>query len=121
MTWGTLAIHDHYFDFAVSKWTLCSIDGLPQALSELRRVLKPEGCFLFLKHGLSPEPQTARWQHRLSGFQMIFGDGCRLDRNFRELIPANGFQIEAIDEYYQEKQAKYVGYTYQGIAVPLPD
>ena len=115
-----LPFDDNFFDFAVSTWTLCSIDDLPKALSEIRRVLKPTGRFLFLEHGISPETKIARWQNRMNGLQMIFGDGCRLNRNFRELIPNKGFQLEAISEYYQKKQAQYVGYTYEGSATPTP-
>jgi ubiquinone/menaquinone biosynthesis C-methylase UbiE len=114
-----LPFDDNFFDFAVSTWTLCSINDLPQALSEIQRVLKPEGRFLFLEHGISPDSQVAKWQNRLNGLQMIYGDGCRLNRNFRELIPASGFRIDTLDEFYQEKQKKYVGYTYRGSATPL--
>ncbi len=113
-----LPFDDDFFDFAVSTWTLCSIDDLSRALAEIHRVLKPEGRFLFLEHGLSSEAGVARWQNRLNGLQMIFGDGCRLNRNFRELIPASGFQMETLDEYYQERQAKCVAYTYRGAAIP---
>ena len=42
------------FDCVVSTFTLCSIAGVGQALSEVYRVLKPSGRFLFLEHGLSP-------------------------------------------------------------------
>ena len=38
-----LPFADRTFDCVVSTWTLCSIAGAGQALSEVRRVLKPSG------------------------------------------------------------------------------
>src|SRR5262245_61908413 len=53
-----LPFEDSRFDCAVSTFTLCSIKDVAQALSEVYRVLKGGGTFLFLEHGLSPEPRV---------------------------------------------------------------
>ena len=111
----SLPLDSGSFDVAVSTWTLCSIPDVNAALKELRRVLKPEGKFLFLEHGLSRDPGVARWQKRLNGVQQLIGDGCQLVRDFRELIPAAGFQFDEIEEYYQEKIPRTHGYTYRGV------
>jgi ubiquinone/menaquinone biosynthesis C-methylase UbiE len=111
-----LPFEDNCFDCAVSTFTLCSIDKVDQALSEVFRVLKPGGKFLFLEHGLSPEPKVQKWQGRLNWLQMHVGDGCRLDRNIKELIAAQPFSSVDVEEFYLEKAPKTHGYFYKGIA-----
>jgi len=54
-----LPFEEKTFDCAVSTFTLCSIDAVSQAVSEVFRVLKLGGRFLFLEHGLSPEPAVS--------------------------------------------------------------
>jgi SAM-dependent methyltransferase len=61
-----LPFEDSRFDCAVSTFTLCSIEDVAQALREVYRVLKSGGKFLFLEHGLSPEPSVQKWQRRLA-------------------------------------------------------
>src|SRR6516225_562590 len=61
-----LPFEDNRFDCAVSTFTLCSIEDVAQALREVYRVLKTGGTFLFLEHGLSPEPSVQKWQRRLN-------------------------------------------------------
>jgi ubiquinone/menaquinone biosynthesis C-methylase UbiE len=51
-----LPFPENSFDSVVSTFTLCSIDAVSRALTEVYRVLKPGGRFLFLEHGLSPDP-----------------------------------------------------------------
>src|SRR5690349_4279457 len=104
------------FDTVVSTWTLCSIDEVEKALGEIRRVLKPDGKFIFIEHGLAPDPKTQVWQHRLTPIQKKLVGNCRLDRAMRELIEGQAFKIEAIKEYYVEKVPKITGYLYEGIA-----
>jgi ubiquinone/menaquinone biosynthesis C-methylase UbiE len=104
------------FDCVVSTFTLCSIAEVNQALAEVYRVLKPGGRFLFLEHGLSPEPKVQKWQHRLNGLHMRLADGCHLDRNITELIAAQPFASVEVEESYLEKTPKTHGYLYQGRA-----
>ena len=104
------------FDCVVSTFTLCSIAGVGEALSEAYRVLRPGGKFLFLEHGLSPEPTVQKWQRRLNWLQMRLADGCRLDRDIRGLVTAQPFSLEQIDQFYMEQFPKTHGYMSRGVA-----
>ena len=114
-----LPFEDNRFDCAVSTFTLCSIEDVGQALSEVYRVLKPGGRFLFLEHGLSPEPSVQKWQRRLNWLQMRLADGCHLDRNMKELVAAQPFSSVEVEEFYLEKTPKTHGYMYRGIATQM--
>jgi ubiquinone/menaquinone biosynthesis C-methylase UbiE len=105
------------FDCVVSTFTLCSIAKIDQAMVELYRVIKPGGRFLFLEHGLSPEPTVQRWQHRLNWLEMLLADGCRLDRDIRRIIATQPFSSLPIEEFYMADVPKTHGYTFRGIAV----
>jgi ubiquinone/menaquinone biosynthesis C-methylase UbiE len=113
-----LPMRDHTFDSVVSTWTLCSIHNVVRALREIRRVLKPEGRFFFVEHGLSDNPRVQRWQHRLNPLQKRIADGCHLNRNMRELVEAQQFHLVELHQFYIDGYPKILGYMYQGIAVP---
>src|SRR5207244_10223608 len=81
-----LPFEDGAFDCVVSTFTLCSIEDVGQALREVYRVLSPGGKFLFLEHGISPQANVRKWQHRLNWIQMRLAGGCHLDRNMRALV-----------------------------------
>ena len=68
-----LPFADSMFDCVVSTWTLCSIERVDQSLREVYRVLKAGGQFLFLEHGLSPDPSVQKWQRHLNWLQMHLG------------------------------------------------
>ncbi len=110
-----LPMPDASFDTVVSTWTLCSIADVDQALQEIYRVLKPDGIFVFIEHGLSVEPRIQVWQNRLTPIQKIVGDGCHINRNIRELVSRYFPQI-AIEEFYAENLPKIAGYFYKGTA-----
>ena len=112
-----LSFEDHTFDTVVSTFTLCSIEDVGQALGEAYRVLKPGGRFLFLEHGLSPEPNVQKWQRRLNWLEMCLADGCRLDRNIRELVAAQPFSSVALEEFNLGQTPKTHGHLYKGIAI----
>jgi ubiquinone/menaquinone biosynthesis C-methylase UbiE len=83
-------------DTVLLTWTLCSIPDTDAALREIRRVLKPGGRLLFVEHGLAPEPDVQRWQHRLTPFWSKIAGGCHLDRDAPALIREAGFEIEHV-------------------------
>ena len=117
MTSEQLPFDDNAFDCVVSTFTLCSIEKVTQAVGEVYRVLKSGGRFLLLEHGLSPEPNIQKWQHRLNWLEMRLGDGCHLDRNIREIVVVPSFSQISIDEFYLERTPKTHGYLYRGSAI----
>ena len=110
-----LPFRDAAFDTLVMTWTLCSIPNPGAALNEMRRVLKPVGCLLFVEHGLAPEPGIIRWQHRLTPCWKRIGGGCHLDRKMDDLIRAAGFRLGALETGYM-KGPKPWTFMYQGSA-----
>jgi ubiquinone/menaquinone biosynthesis C-methylase UbiE len=104
------------FDCAVSTFTLCSIEDVSQALAEVYRVLKPGGRFLFLEHGLSPEPGVQKWQRRLNRLHVRLANECHLDRNVKGLVGAQPFASVEVEEFYLEGTPRTHGYMYRGIA-----
>jgi len=99
----------------VMTWTLCSIPNPIEALGEMRRILKPGGRLLFAEHGLSPETQIARWQHRLTPAWERIGGGCHLNRKMDDMIRRAGFEIEVVETGYM-KGPKPWTFMYQGSA-----
>src|SRR5688572_16735588 len=104
------------FDTVVSTWTLCSIADVAHALAEVHRVLRPGGQFLFVEHGLSPDPDVARWQRRLDPIQKRLADGCHLTRNIHALIGTSPLRIQSCDRFYLRQTPRIAGYTYRGVA-----
>lgn len=95
---------------------MCSIENV-HALNEVHRVLGPGRPFLFLEHGLSPEPHVQKWQRRLNWLELRLAGGCRLDRNIRLLVGSLPFASVDIDEFYPEGVPRTHGYIYRGVAV----
>lgn len=110
-----LPMADQSFDTVVSTWTLCSIAKVEQALTEINRVLKVGGKFLFIEHGLSDKPQIQAWQNRLTPLQKIIADGCHLNRNIQQLVE-NQFNLVHLERFKLENLPEPLGYTYKGIA-----
>ena len=104
------------FDCVVSTFALCSIEDVAQALREVYRVLRAGGKFLFLEHGISPQANVQKWQHRLNRLHMRLAGGCHLDRDMRALITAEPFASVEIDEFDMEKTPKTHGHMYRGVA-----
>ena len=83
-------------------------------------MLRPDGRFLFLEHGLSPDPGIARWQRRLTPLQKMIGGGCHLDRPIAALLEASGLATDpaTFEARYVPRLPRVVGWFSSGVARP---
>jgi ubiquinone/menaquinone biosynthesis C-methylase UbiE len=111
-----LPFADASFDTVVTTWTLCSIADVDAALAEMKRVLKPQGEFLFCEHGRSDDEKTAVWQDRLNPLQKVAGCGCNLNRAIDRLIQRGGFEIVSLDRFLMPNAPRIFSEMYRGVA-----
>lgn len=110
-----LPIESGSVDRVLATWTLCSIPRPDRALAEIYRVLRSGGEFRFAEHGLSPDPDVARWQNRITPIQRRVAGGCHLNRPVRSLLEASGLEVTTLDNYYISGPKPW-GYMYEGAA-----
>ena len=104
------------FDCVVIGYSLCTIPDPLKALAEARRLMKPEGSLFFMEHGLAPEQNIQKWQHRLTPGWKKIGGGCNLNRDIENLISTSGFQFKSLSKKYI-KGPKIAAFQYYGEAV----
>lgn len=95
-----IPMDDASFDSIVCTYTLCTIPDPLQALSEMRRVLKPGGKLVFCEHGEAPDENVRRWQKRLNPIWKPIAGGCNLDRPVPKLLEQGGFKVSGLETMY---------------------
>ena len=109
-----IPLAENSVDTVVSTWSLCSVDDVPKVLQEIRRVLKPQGKFIFVEHGQSPEKIKAWTQRLVTPLMKNFTGNCHLDRKVDDLIRESGLLIESIQMFPEE--GRPLMFSYRGIA-----
>jgi ubiquinone/menaquinone biosynthesis C-methylase UbiE len=113
-----LPFEDHSFDTVVSLAVLCTVDDPQRTLSEIRRVLRPDGRFVFLEHVRSTDPALARWQDRLERPWGWIAGGCHPNRRTLEAIERAGFEVVEVEEEELPDLPRLVKPNIKGFASP---
>ncbi|MGH6871683.1 MAG: class I SAM-dependent methyltransferase [Rhizomicrobium sp.] len=104
-------------DTVLITYTLCTIPDVMKALSEMRRVLKPDGRMIFCEHGEAPDEAVRKWQRRLTPAWKAIGGGCHVGRPIPKLIADGGFRVERMETMYLPGTPRFAGFNYWGDAV----
>lgn len=92
-----LPFEDGTFDTVVGSLLLCSVGDPDRSLAEIRRVLEPDGQYLFLEHVRSDDPDLARSQDRWEGVWKVIGQGCHPNRDTLPRIES-AFAIDEVEQ-----------------------
>jgi len=88
-----LPFPDASFDTVVSVHVFCSVFDLKKGLSEVRRVLKPDGQLRFFDHVRSRNPAGAFAQDAVLPVWRWFGAGCHPNRDIAAEVENAGFRL----------------------------
>jgi SAM-dependent methyltransferase len=95
-----LPAEDASMDAVVSTLVLCSVRDLRASLTEIRRVLRPGGRFIFIEHVAAPAGSwLRRWQNWLQPAWSWFADGCHPNREIWRGIESTGFAHVEIEHF----------------------
>ena len=112
----SIPLQNESVDTVLVTFALCTIPAVEQALTEMRRVLKPGGRLIFCEHGRSPDIGVQRWQNRLNPLWKRCMGGCNLNRDMPALIGDSGFALDRLETEYLKNVPRFAGYRYLGIA-----
>src|SRR5256885_10632340 len=116
---GRLPFPDAQFDCVVTTMTLCSIGDPVPALREMRRVLKPDGTYVFLEHGRSDDARVARRQDFFNPLQRRLPRGCNINRLIDALIREAGLMVRRLPPAEHEAAPRMIAGRYSGTALPV--
>jgi ubiquinone/menaquinone biosynthesis C-methylase UbiE len=82
-------------DTVVGTLVLCTVTDPVLSLTEIRRVLRPGGQLVLLEH-VRGEGPTETAQRVLDPLWRVFGRGCHLTRDTRQLVADAGFDTSEL-------------------------
>ena len=113
-----LSLPDRSADSVVATLVLCTVSDPAAALSEVRRVLTPEGRFRFVEHVRAAGPRLARFQDFILPLHRRIAAGCHPNRDTVALIEREGFTLVELERF--PLGPTWVRPHVFGVAVPRP-
>lgn len=108
---------DHTYDCVFVSLVCCSVNDVPSALAEIKRVLKPGGRLLFLEHVAAPQGSQRRmWQNILNAPWGKLAGNCHLNRDTERSLVDAGFELEHITRESLRKAMPLVRPSIRGVA-----
>lgn len=102
-----LPYEDESFDTVVESLVLCSIDDEQAMLSEIKRILKPDGILIHIDHGLPKNQKLKKLFRFFAPLWRRMTKSCRIDKDQRAIIIDSGLEI--IEESTTAKGVFYWG------------
>ncbi len=113
-----LSLADASFDTVVCTLVLCSVGNLEKTLSEIHRVLRPQGKLIFIEHVAAVNnPKRYQWQCRLELLWKHFAAGCHLTRCTEDAIIRAGFRMIELAHQSMRGVPSVVRPSIRGVAV----
>lgn len=117
MSVDNMSFEGETFDTVVSTFCFCSIQNLNKSLSEIKRVLKPDGKVIFLEHGKAKNNILSIMQNMVNPLFNLFAGGCNVNRDYLSLMEEKGFVFDNCSIMRSKIIPKsLVGHLYIGIA-----
>lgn len=91
-----LPFADGSFDTVVCTLVLCTVPDQHAALSEIHRVLRPDGVLVFVEHVRAHIPALARRQDRWRRPWRVLAGGCEPNRDTVLAIAGAGFTVSEV-------------------------
>lgn len=114
----SIPLPDASFDAVVTTLVLCMVQRPADALSELRRVLRPGGKLVFLEHVAAVDnPKLMKWQERVEPVWKRVVAHCHLTRDTERSIWQAGFRIVSCDRERMRDTFPLVEPTIRGVAL----
>ena len=108
---------DDSFDFVVCTFLMCSVSVPQDSLSEIFRVLKSGGEYLFLEHVANTDNNRAyKWQKRIEPIWRFVGGNCHMTRNTAYEIETSGFEILDLHHEYMTGGSPIINPFIRGVA-----
>lgn len=97
----SLPFEDNSFDTVVVTLVFCSVYNVSNGLSEIKRVLKNDGNFMFIEHVLPEKQPLKEIFNKVTPLWKVLASNCHLNRDFLDSLTQSGFSYELNKRFFK--------------------
>ena len=96
----SIDLPDNSSDFVISTLVLCTVDDPAECISQIKRILRPNGKFVFIEHVKAKENTALGLIQNLTHKPWHwFFEGCHTNRDTQLLIESSKFSSVRLEKY----------------------